>query len=353
MSSKVGIVSTCNLKYAPYIKLYTTVLDKAGIKYDLIIWDKYDLNEQVAYSYHGKKNDGDKIKSFFQYIGFGRFLDKILYENRYERLIVCNPAPLLFIRKKTLEIYKERFIWDIRDDSPIRKYFYRKFKKIRSNAAMVVTSSRRYDQWIGEPTVLSHNAEKRMILNSLDYMPHRKNCGRVRIINAGKMIEESENIEVLKRMGNDSRYEFIYYGREVPGKVKLMDFCRENNIENVTFLGTYNKGEIIDIYRNQGDLINILRANTTINRDALPNKLYEAVIAGVPLVVFEHNTVISDYAKKYYLGIVLRDESELGSLVSMLDDFDFERYADGRKKFLEQIVNDIDLFEERVKKFCM
>ena len=127
---------------------------------------------------------------------------------------------------------------------------------------------------------------------------------------------------------------------------------RSKLVDKLAF-GTYNKDEIIDIYRNQGDLINILRANTAINRDALPNKLYEAVIAGVPLVVFEHNTAISDYAKKYYLGIVLKDESELGNLVSMLDDFDFERYADGRKKFLEQIVNDIDLFEERVKKFCM
>lgn len=349
---KVGIVSTCNLKYAPYIRLYTSILDRLSMEYDLITWDKCNLEEDVAYAYHGKKNDGDKVKTFFQYIGFGRFLDKILYENKYSRLIVCNPAPLLFIRSRTLKLYKKKFIWDIRDDTPIRKVFKTKFDRIRRCAAMVVTSSRRYDEWIGEPTVLSHNADRKMIVDSLSYVPQKKQHEEICVINAGKMIEEDENIGVLKILGNNSQYKFVYYGSEVPGKIKLMNYCRDSGLSNVEFFGTYDKNEIVDIYRTKGDLINILRANTIINRDALPNKLYEAVMAGVPLVVFNHNTVISEYTKKYNLGIVLHSESELTLLGNKLSEFDFEAYRIGRVGFLTEIQNDIDVFEKQVEKFC-
>lgn len=351
MCQKICIVTSCNLKYAPYVKLYTDVLDLAGIKYDLVTWNKYNLDESVTYSYNRKKDDASKFKTFFQYIGFGRFLDKILQRNRYDRLIICNPAPLIFVSNRTLNLYNKRFIWDIRDDTPIRKLFKNRFQKIRHMATCVVTSSRRYEEWIGGPTILSHNAQKDMIQKYYDFEPVEEIKPIISIINAGKMIEDQENIEILKILGNAAEYQFVYYGNDVPGKVALMEYCSEHGIENIEFHGAYNKDEIIDIYRTKGSLINILRANTAINRDALPNKLYEAAIAAVPFVVYEHNSVIVEYAKKYNLGIILCGRDELTSIAERLRTFDYQKYNKGRKAFLDHILSEIDVFEKTVFTF--
>lgn len=350
--TKVCIITTCNLKYAPYAKIYTDILDKLEIKYDIVTWNKCGLDENVQYSYSGKKDDGKLIKTFFQYIGFGRFLDNILQKNNYSRLIVCTPAPLLFLRMKTIKKYNKRFLWDIRDDTPVRKYFKRRFLQICNCAALFVTSSKRYDEWILHSSILSHNTDKEMLLNYMDYSPHRKNdFSSLRIVNAGLMIEEEENIRILDILRNSKDYLFVYYGTDVPGRIALVEHCNKNNITNVIFRGVYNKNEIISIYRENGDLINILRQNTIVNRNALPNKFYESVIAGIPLLVYEHNTAISNYVKDYYLGIILKDTSEITTLKELYDSFDFNKYAQGRKNFLESVLNDINLFEKSITKF--
>ncbi len=339
------------MKYAPYVKLYTDILDECGCEYDIAIWDKCNLHEDVTYSYHGKKNDGKMIKSFFQYIGFGSFISKILQRNDYEKLIVCNPAPLIFVKGELLKKYKGKFIWDIRDDTPIRKVFKKRFAEICRKAIIIVTSSRRYEEWINRETILSHNANKDMIHKYFDYLPTYREKTTTCLINAGKMIEQEENIRVLRCLGNRSEYRFIYYGSDVPGKLELMEYCQKNKLSNVEFFGTYDKNEIINIYRHQGDLVNILRANTAINRDALPNKLYEAVMAGVPIVVYEHNTAIASYVNEFHLGIVLKNDSEVELIANKLSKFDYESYNEGRKAFLRKILDDIDAFERTVRSF--
>ncbi len=132
--------------------------------------------------------------------------------------------------------------------------------------------------------------------------------------------------------------------------MKLMEYCNANRLNNVDFFGSYDKDDIIDIYRTQGDLVNILRADTVINENALPNKLYEAAVAGVP-VVYEHNSVISEYVHQYHLGIVLKGRSELEQMERLLEDFDCSAYSVGRKAFLDYVPGDIDIFEEAVESF--
>lgn len=347
----IGIITTCNLKYAPYVKLYTDILDECGYKYEIITWNKKNLMEDVAYAYNGKKDDGAFIKSFFQYIGFGRFINRILDENNYSKLIVCNPAPLIFIKKRYLRKYTGNFIWDIRDDTPIRKVFKYRFDSICKLPSYIVTSSQRYESWIGRKTILSHNANKNMINTYFEYTPEPKKRNKLVLINAGKMIEQKENIRVLERLGNNMNYEFAYYGSDVPGKLEIKDYCQKNKIYNVKFYGTYNKEEIIDIYRENGDLVNILRADTVVNSDALPNKLYEAVIAGIPIAVYRHNTVVADYVQRYNLGIVLQDTSEVDKIIQYTEQFDYDKYAKGRKDFLNLVLNDIDTFESVVRSF--
>ena len=100
-------------------------------------------------------------------------------------------------------------------------------------------------------------------------------------------------------------------------------------------------------------MVNILRQNTIINRNALPNKLYDAVVSGIPLVVFRHNTAIADYVGRYNLGIIVDGVEDIKrQLINGLQKFDPENYKSGRTEFLNLIQNDYYLFAESLKKFC-
>jgi hypothetical protein len=352
MSATICVIVGSNLKFAPYVNLYTDYLDENQIKYDIVTWNKSNIHEDVQYSYSGKKNDGNYILSFFQYFGFGHFLNKILMKNEYRQLIVFGSATLFFIKRSIIKKYHKNFILDIRDDTPIRKYFKKRFLRLAQSAAFVVTSSKMYESWIGRTAIMSHNINKKMFLSNTNYFPRRKQVlSPLRIINAGMMIEPQANIQLIDILKNRIDYSFIYYGPDVPGMIALKEYCKSNSISNVSFKGTYDKKDIISIYRENGDLVNIIRSNTVVNRDALPNKFYESVLAGVPLVVYEHNTAIANYVKEFYLGIVLQSTNEIHSIKNLYSSFDWNKYSQGRIVFLESILKDIGVFEKSLGSF--
>ena len=166
------------------------------------------------------------------------------------------------------------------------------------------------------------------------------------------MIEEQININVVHELANNDGFKLVYIGRDNEGKEKIRNFTEENGIRNVSFIGEYKKEDIIDLYRSNADLVNILREDTQINRNALPNKLYEAVVSGVPLVVYEHNTAIADYTEKYGLGIILNDREGLESQLNRkIREFDPERYRTGRQEFLHLVQDDYERFRERLIRF--
>ena len=166
------------------------------------------------------------------------------------------------------------------------------------------------------------------------------------------MIEEDKNIEVISELRDEDRVKLIYFGRKNEGEQKIEQYVNDNGIKNVEFHGEYRKEQIVDIYRNQADLVNILRAETEVNAEALPNKLYDAAAAGVPIVVFSHNQAIVNYAKKYTLGLILEDKSNIREeLFNKYRAFSFQDYETGRVAFLKTVLSDLDKFEKTLEGF--
>ena len=176
----------------------------------------------------------------------------------------------------------------------------------------------------------------------------------IRIVFAGVMIEELCNIEILKEFNGDENFMFFYIGKECRGKQKIREYVESCNMNNVFFEGAYNKNEIIERYRNEADLVNIFRSNSLINRNALPNKLYEAVLSGKPIVVFEHNVAIADYVREFNLGIVIPFDMETkvsDFLLSKMKTFSYEKYKQGRICFINKVENDMKQFSDSIADF--
>ena len=350
---KIGLIVPANLKYSPYVKYYTDILKSEGVCFRTMVWDKAGKPEGADFTFSFPSSDFDRKRILLGHFLFSRQCKRFIRKEQIDRLIVFTIAPLYFLGYRFLKRFSGKMIMDIRDDSPFRRKFPKALDRAAALSDTVVVSSPFYSEWISTKSFLCHNADLSLIEKYTEPFPKDSFAKPVSIAYAGMMIEEQINIRAVEALANSKEFRLVFIGRDNEGKEKIRQYAEEHDIHNVSFIGEYKKEDIIDLYRNNADLVNILRENTQINRNALPNKLYEAVVSGIPLAVYEHNTAIANYVREYGLGILLNDREDLKSqLRQQISAFDYGKYQAGRKNFLQLVLNDYEAFRERIVRFA-
>src|SRR5699024_817402 len=119
MKSKVCIITSSNIKHSTQISHYANILSKLNINYDLIYFDRYDIDEkssaQNKFKYT-KKNDSysNIIIKLFVFNQFRKFAVNILNKKNYDLVITWNTLTAIMFYtyfKKN----KIRYIHNIRD----------------------------------------------------------------------------------------------------------------------------------------------------------------------------------------------------------------------------------------------
>ena len=351
---KIALIIPINLKFAPYVQYYTRILDEKQIEYKIVLWDKRNIKEEADSIFRFHTSDFNRKRTFLGYILFIRHCKKYLRKEKFDKIIFFTIAPLFFMGQRFLKKYKGKYLLDIRDDSPFRRRFRKRFNEVCNNAESIVVSSPKFAEWVKTESTICHNVDMEMMTKYSDTYPTIGFNLPIVITFAGMMIEQNINIQIIKQLGNNPDYKFRFVGRPNLGMKEVENYSKDNNLENVVFEGEYKKEDIVDIYRADTDLINIFRENTLINKNALPNKLYDAILAGIPLVVFDHNEAIANYVRQYDLGIILTQEemNDLGKEIkSRIKDFDYEKYKKGRQDFLSCVAKDMSVFKDVVCKF--
>ncbi len=348
---KVGLIIPLNTRRATYINNYLSFFQSHHIDYKTIVWDRLGGEDKADYPFCFRIKDSNKFLTIIGYFLLALKFRRINKKEKFDRIIVFTIAPMFFLGKSFLSSYKGRFIADIRDDSPFKRKFPDALRKMGDLSYATTVSSPKYAAWFHE-SILCHNIGIETIEEALAYTPQPAKGDVLRIVCAGTMMEEEKNIEIIRELGNDDRVKLAYIGRRNDAKLKIERFAEENGIKNIEFQGEYRQNQIVDIYRKQADLVNIFRANSTVNAEALPNKLYEAVAAGVPIAVFSHNTAVADYAKEYSLGLILEDKPKISEeLFTQYQQFSFADYEKGRAAFLRKVLSDLAKFEEMLEGF--
>ena len=350
---RIGLIVPANIKYSPYVQYYTDILKKLNADYRIMSWDKAGAEEDVDMVFRYQTSDFDRKKVMIGHALFALKCKEYIRKEKIDHLIIFTIAPLFFLGYGYLRKFRGKIFMDVRDDSPFRRRFPKQLDRFGKLARTLVVSSPFYSEWFSRKSILCHNADLAMLERFKEEYGPDEITTPIRIAFAGMMIEEEINIEAVDRLKNDERFELIFIGRDNEKKEKIKEFVAENDIRNVVFEGEYKKDDIVDIYRNEADLVNILRQNTIINRNALPNKLYDAVLSGIPLLVYYHNEAIANYVNEYNLGIVLNEEEDLRDQIFRgIEEFDLERFKAGRMEFLKLVRDDHRLFARRLKKFC-
>ena len=305
---KVGLILPGNIWFSPYVKIYTDILDKLNISYDIISWNRDGKDKIIGYQFNYQGNMHGRLSKFLPYVKYAKYIKNLVIKNKYERLIVFGPQIAIFLSSFLAKNYNKKFIFDYRDLSIEQKWYFKsRFRTVLSSSFANVISSPGFKKCLPSnfDYLISHNFDINIVRKSLENNQiFKMDKDKISVLTIGGIRDFSSNVEVLKGLGNkpDFSIEFVGKGN---GAVLLEQYAKDNNINNVTFKGYYPKEEE-HIYIEGSTFLNIFYPKIISHSTALSNRFYNALIYKRPMIV-TNNSIQGDYVEKYNLGLSLSD----------------------------------------------
>lgn len=342
---KIAILSSVNIKHMSLISLYTDVLKKNGLSYDIIYMDKYGEDEpfECAHKYrfvNVVKKSWPKLLKEAKYMTFVPYARQILKRENYDFIIVWNDVAIFQFGEFLAKHFKGRYCLNVRDNMGYdNSHFSWRYKNCFANSAFNTVSSRGYLDF------LPKNAEYLPIhslnLSALNGMRvhtrMRSENEPIRIGFIGYVRFFERNKKLLNVFKNDSRFELCYYGK---GAEVLEEYARENDIKNTKFHGGFPVSKTAK-YLEQIDIINNLYGNETVNlQKAISIKFYHALYSRIPIMVCP-NTYVGSLAKELGYGFELSDEDIVDTLPNRCYDWykslDYSRMDKSAERYLQSV----------------
>ncbi len=357
---KILLITSYKRNMLPYLTKYEKFLKDANIDYDILFWDRdrnYPLEKAVNEYTFGKKcsfggNKISKLSKIFSYLTFRKNVKKLLKVNLYDKVIVFNTLPALFLIDILFFKYKNNYIFDYRDYTFEKLYMYKKaVNAIVNNSYFTAISSKGFLKFLENERKLipNHNISNLELRESCVKL--NRNLFKITIGFLGLVRYEDENRIIITSLNNSDKYVLEYVGRMYEG-CKLQQFCEQGNIINVFFDGEFKNEEKGRLYKNI-DIINAVYGNKTYEvRTALPNKLYDCLLFKKPMIV-SSNTYLADLVEKYNLGIVidLKKDNIVEKLEDYINKFDEKLFMGNTEILLKKVQKDEERFTENILRF--
>jgi hypothetical protein len=333
----------------PYVSNYETILKENNVQYDIINWDRLKIEEMSSYlKYRDSKNEYSR--NFFDYWKYKKFIINYLNSFKYNKIIVFGLQLTFFLKSILIKKFEMNYIIDIRDYNKICKFYYN--RKVINHSSFTVLSSPGFKKWLPNSNkyVINHNTQINDLHDLRKFDNSLFNKEKINIAYIGSIRDYKININFINSLKNSKEFFLLFHGEGIINK-DIMDYLNVHNIKNVSLTGRYLKKNEENLYL-QSDLINILIPNNDINSiTLLPNRLYNAVLYGKPVIAFE-GTYLADQVKKYNLGIVLNNFQKVEDQIkNYLSNFDTEKYQKGRLAFFDIVIKENREFHKKVEGF--
>lgn len=355
--NKILLISSSSPNIAPFLSFYTCVLEQNNISYDLLFWNR-DHSEEVSKEknnyivYDKTYNDfSSPVKKLMDTFRFNSFCKKVMKTNVYSGVICFTIQTSFLLCFFLIRKYKSKYIFDIRDyskvlDNPIFRIIVDILIK---NSYATAISSEGFKQWLPDSNkyFISHNIDSSLI----KYKPRSKEkSGTLRILTIGQINRFEPNDKLMAAFSSHGDTELIFAGYG-PYYQKYIDFCKENRITNVFFLGRYRKADELSFYENT-DMVNILFLNYLNSDTLMSNRFYNAVVCRKPIIV-NSNSYQAALVEKYHLGIVIDDYNNLDQkILTYYYTLDRDEFEAGCKSFLDFVSEDNKHFSSVIHRFC-
>lgn len=353
---KVLLIGDSPISMSPYLMSYIEIFDKNNIQYELLFWNKTMEDPSTLptqYIPYNKRHD-NSVNGFIKIVrieGFSRFVKQYLKRNDYAYVVVFTIAHALFLYNYLSKHYKDRFVFDIRDYSPLCKLPFCKkiIRRLIDYSAFTVLSSKGFLRWLpcnnDTKIVITHNT----LLRAIDSNPQSKKTsqnGILTILTIGQIAYYESQLFFINQM-SEAEGVVLHFAGSGPAVPRLKAYVRENGIKNVVFSGRYDKIDEPAIVQTS-DFINIW-LKSDINADScMANRFYLSSLFGKPMIVHK-GTYMADLCTKYGLGVVLDESENFGATIKQWrEKHDNESFTKGCKEFLQIVKHDLSVFENKL-----
>jgi hypothetical protein len=346
---KIVLICPANMIFMPYVKYYEEILKINNVDCNIISWDRLHIeSERIGFTYRDRKKCHKR--NYIDYYKFSKYIIKRLEELKPEKVVIFTLQLGHFLKNYLIDKYPRKYIFDIRDYNKF--YRFSKFKRMIDISAFTVISSPGYKIWLpkSHKYIVNHNT---LFKNICELRPLKRDIDDKKDINIytiGFIRHWSVNIALIKNLKNLDGFVLSFYGDGMINQ-KLKNYIKKYNISNVYINGRYNKEDEENIYKKADLVNNFLLNNSTNCKTLLSNRIYNAVIYGKPLLSIK-GTYLAEQIERHNLGLVLESLDQIDlKIKKYLRDLNIVEYQAGRLEFMKKVINDNNIFINKVEKF--
>lgn len=348
---KIALILPLNVWAAPYASIYTYILNKLKINYDIIYWnrDLSEPNKDLSWN-HAQKNN--RLSRFTDYYAFSKFIKHRLTTEKYDKIILFNSVLPIYMQSFLERRYKKKYIIDIRDLSMEQfPLFKNSFKKAISNSAINIVSSPGFIEHLPKADyVISHNFDIEKVRTAINsnkeyYLPKKP----INILTIGQIRNYEANIEIADSLKDDNRFQLSFVGGgEVQERISI--HAIHNDITNISFSDRYDKRIELNLIED-ASFVNIFMPYIKSHNTLMSNRFYNALLMKKPLIATE-GSIQGELVKKHNLGIAISNGENLGAkLIDFLDTLNMSEFSERCNNLLKQYAKEYDYFENKLIQF--
>jgi len=303
-------------------------LKEAGYDVHILAWDRdtdvYETNEYINIANVSipitrlghKATFGEGLKNLKSYLAFQFHVRKWLKKHDFNIVHACD-FDTAFFSQSIVHRKKEKFIFDIFDflyGEP-HNFMQKCVKKAqiniinRANATIICTEERKKQIFGSNPKELAvvHNTPAAVQVSDTDFKIDVTD--KVKIAYVGILQDYRLLKEVAEVITKSKNLELHIGGF---GKYKSYFFQLSEKFDNIKFYGRLNYDQTLALEKACDVMLAIYDPSIENHRFAAPNKFYESLMLGKPVVMVK-GTGMSQVVEENNIGVLI-DYSEIGFL---------------------------------------
>lgn len=334
---KVGIIFFHNLRYAPFVKYYTDILDSLNdIQYDIIYYNRdKKLNEPkngkyIPVPWIGKgTNIASKFEKGINFIFWKIYVSNLLKKKKYDFIIIIMTMPAVLLERELIKNYDKKFIIDIRDYTYENiRWFAKSEERLVKHSRLNIISSPGFKKFLPNAHYeVCHNfAREDEINNNINFV--KKVDFPIQISYIGSISYEEECLKLIDLVKDDNRFSFVFYGNENTSHIISKKIKKLSN-NRIKMMGPFLPEEKENIYRKSALVFNCYGNDRPLVLYAISNKHYDGALYKVP-VLNSPGTIMAKLAGGNGYELDLEKINNLNGLYdwyNALNKYDYEKYA--------------------------
>lgn len=296
-------------KLTPYIFGYLEQLSELNYETTLLYWARDGIEDSVSgvktVCFNEKmKNQIPKVAKIKNFLKYRKVALELLEQNKYDRIIVCTTQFAMLLSDVLLKKYKGRYIFDYRDPSFENIGIYkRRLASIVHNSKATFISSDAYRRYLPqrEHIYTTHN----ITMKDLQHREVRRLSPRdvdvIRISFWGCIRDAEINLNLIKGLANDERFELHYYGTIEKTASEIVSYCKAKGINNVYIHKEYLPDERYD-FAAETDIIHSMQNHMDEGNPRMANRFYDGIIFYIPQICTK-GSFMALQAERYGVGI--------------------------------------------------